>query len=65
MYVEPNDVGLFAKVVVGLLDHPELRATMGQLGRERVVDELAWEHQQRAYLEVFDELVRTTADARH
>ena len=65
VYVEPNDVDLFAKVVVGLLDHPELRATMGRLGRERVVDELAWEHQQRAYLEVFDELVHTTANARH
>ena len=61
MYVEPNDVGLFAKVVVGLLDHPELRAPMGAIGRERVVDELAWEHQQRAYLGVFDELVHSTA----
>jgi glycosyltransferase involved in cell wall biosynthesis len=65
VYVEPNDVGLFAKVVVGLLDHPELREPMGRLGRERVVDELAWEHQQRAYLRVFDELVHATADARH
>ena len=61
VYVEPNDVGLFAKVVVGLLDHPELRAPMGAIGRERVVDELAWEHQQRAYLGVFDELVHSTA----
>jgi glycosyltransferase involved in cell wall biosynthesis len=64
VYVEPNDVDLFAKVVVGLVDHPELRAPMGEIGRERVVDELAWEHQQRAYLGVFDELVRPTAGAR-
>jgi glycosyltransferase involved in cell wall biosynthesis len=65
VYVEPNDVGLFARGVVGLLDHPELRSTMGRIGRERVVHELAWEHQQRAYLEVFEDLVRATADARH
>jgi glycosyltransferase involved in cell wall biosynthesis len=64
VYVEPNDVDLFAKVVVGLLDHPELRGPMGELGRERVVNELAWEHQRRAYLRVFDELVRPTAGAR-
>jgi glycosyltransferase involved in cell wall biosynthesis len=63
VYVEPNDVGLYAKVVVGLLDHPELRETMGQIGRARVVDELAWEHQQPAYVGVYDELVRATADA--
>jgi glycosyltransferase involved in cell wall biosynthesis len=64
VYVEPNDVGLFAKVVVGLLDHPELRAPMGLIGRQRVVEELAWEHQKRAYVGVFDELVRPTAGAR-
>jgi glycosyltransferase involved in cell wall biosynthesis len=64
VYVEPNEVDLFAKVVVGLLDHPELRGPMGELGRERVVNELAWEHQRRAYLRVFDELVRPTAGAR-
>ena len=37
---------------------------MGRIGRERVVHELAWEHQQRAYLEVFEDLLHTTADAR-
>jgi glycosyltransferase involved in cell wall biosynthesis len=63
VYVEPNDVGLFARGVVGLLDHPELRTIMGRIGRERVVDELAWEHQERAYLDVFDGLVRATSDA--
>jgi glycosyltransferase involved in cell wall biosynthesis len=62
VYVEPNDVGLFAQSVVGLLDQPELRSTMGRLGRRRVVEELAWEHQQRGYVRVFDELARTTSD---
>jgi glycosyltransferase involved in cell wall biosynthesis len=64
VYVEPNRVDLFAKVVVGLLDDPERRAAMADVGRRRVVDELAWEHQHRAYLGVYDELVRATADAR-
>jgi len=64
LYVQPNDVGLFARGVVGLLDHPELRSTMGRIGRERVVDELAWEHQHRAYVEVFEDLVQATTAAR-
>jgi glycosyltransferase involved in cell wall biosynthesis len=61
VYVEPNDVRLFAQAVVGLLDHPDLRSIMGRLGRQRVVDELAWEHQQHGYLRVFDELVHAGA----
>jgi glycosyltransferase involved in cell wall biosynthesis len=64
VYVEPNDVDLFARAIVGLVDHPELRTTMGRLGRERVVDELAWEHQQRGYVRVFDELARGAATVR-
>ena len=64
VYVEPSDSGLFARAVVGLLDHPEQRSAMGRIGRERVVHELAWEHQQRAYVEVFEDLLHATADAR-
>ena len=64
VYIEPNDVGLFARGVVELLDHPERRSTMSRIGRERVVGELAWEHQRRAYLGVFEDLVHATADAR-
>jgi hypothetical protein len=33
---------------------------MGKLGRERVEDELAWEHQAPAYLAVFDELTSSS-----
>ena len=64
VYVEPNDIDLFAQAVVELLDHPELRARMGEIGRKRVVEELAWEHQQRGYLGVYDELVRSSTGAR-
>ncbi|HET7355097.1 MAG TPA: glycosyltransferase family 4 protein [Nocardioidaceae bacterium] len=64
VYVEPNDVGLFARGVVDLLDQPELRSKMGRAGRTRVVDELAWEHQQHAYVEIFANLARATTDAR-
>jgi len=34
----------FADKLVWLLDHPEVRSTMGNIGRRRVEEELAWEH---------------------
>ena len=39
-----NQVADFAAKILWLLDHPEERRTMGEFGRRRVVQELAWEH---------------------
>ena len=39
-----NQVPDFASKIVWLLDHPEERKRMGQLGRRRVEQELAWEY---------------------
>jgi glycosyltransferase involved in cell wall biosynthesis len=64
-YVRPNDVAEYARAIVELVDDPAARADMGRRGRERVEEHLAWEHQRRGYLRVFDELVgrdRTHAD---
>jgi glycosyltransferase involved in cell wall biosynthesis len=60
VYVEPNKVDAFAKAIVELIDDPERRAEMGSIGRERVEKELAWSHQQKAYVAVYDELVGRT-----
>jgi glycosyltransferase involved in cell wall biosynthesis len=46
----------FAEALVALIDEPESRHLMGKLGRERVENQLAWEHQAPSYLAVFDEL---------
>ena len=62
-YVRPNDVREFARAVVALVDDPARRAEMGRRGRERVEQHLAWEHQQRGYLRVFDELAGRTTPA--
>jgi hypothetical protein len=42
---------------VALLDDPEARSRMGRAGRRRVLDELAWKHQEGPYVGVFDRLV--------
>jgi glycosyltransferase involved in cell wall biosynthesis len=69
VYAEPNKVDRFAQAIVDLVDDPRRREQMGRLGRARVEQELAWKHQQRGYLAVFDDLTgRSTAaltTARH
>ena len=55
-YAVPNEVPSFAGLVLELLDNEPRRRAMGALGRARVVDALAWSHQQAGYVQVFDEL---------
>jgi glycosyltransferase involved in cell wall biosynthesis len=50
--VSPGDVEGFARQVVALLDDAARRAEMGEVGRERVRADLAWDRQSAAYLNV-------------
>jgi len=56
VYVTPNEVGEYAKAIVELMDDEPKRVRLGKLGRARVEQELAWSHQERAYLSVYDRL---------
>ena len=56
VYATPNEVTDFAARIVELVDDEDRRDKMGRLGRERVERELAWSHQQHAYVGVYDEL---------
>jgi glycosyltransferase involved in cell wall biosynthesis len=44
IYVEPNNEAAFATQIVWLLDHPEVRTAMGEVGQQRVTNGLSWEH---------------------
>jgi glycosyltransferase involved in cell wall biosynthesis len=57
VYVQPNDEYAYAEAIVTLMDHDPTRARLGKLGRARVEQELAWDHQKRAYLDVYRRLV--------
>ena len=57
VYVEPNDEHEYAEAVVALMDDEPRRAQMGKLARERVEEELAWSHQESAYLGVYQRLL--------
>ncbi len=56
VYARPNDAVDLARKIVALLDAPEERARRGQLGRERVVRELAWTHEAPKLLAAYDVL---------
>lgn len=56
VYVTPNDILEYAKAIVDLMDDEGTRAQLGKIGRTRVEDELAWSHQERAYLGVYQRL---------
>ena len=56
-YVEPNDEHAYAEAIVTLIDDEPRRARLGKLGRARVEQELAWSHQERAYLGVYRDLI--------
>ncbi|WP_234412105.1 glycosyltransferase family 4 protein [Nocardioides sediminis] len=47
----------FAEELVALVDDPEKRGRLGARGRARILDKLAWRHQEAAYLRVFAGLV--------
>jgi glycosyltransferase involved in cell wall biosynthesis len=56
IYVQPNDIRDYAKAIVDLMDDEAARARLGKVGRARVENELAWSHQARAYLGVYERL---------
>jgi glycosyltransferase involved in cell wall biosynthesis len=60
IYVQPNDIRDYAKAIVDLMDDEAARARLGKVGRARVENELAWFHQERAYLAVYE---RVTGEA--
>ena len=51
-YAPVGDLVALAALVAELLDDPERRRAMGQLGRRRVEESIAWDHQRVAYVDV-------------
>ena len=57
LYAKRNDWVDFARKIAYLLEHPQERAAMGLLGRERVHEQLAWRHEAPKLLRAYDELL--------
>ncbi|NTU80903.1 MAG: glycosyltransferase family 4 protein [Chloroflexales bacterium] len=58
LYAAPNSERDFALKLLCLMDDPELRRRMGEAGRRRVESDLAWVHQGRRLVEVYESQAR-------
>jgi len=56
-YAPPGDVPAFAALINRLLDDPAARTEMGRIGRQRVEERVAWDHQRAGYLQVYQRLL--------
>ena len=56
VYVRPNNMHDYAVALADLMDDEPRRRKLGRLGRVRVEQELAWSHQKKAYVDVYDSL---------
>ena len=54
LYAKNNDAEDMAKKIIELLGNPERRKKMGEYGRNRVINELSWEHTSKALLEGYE-----------
>lgn len=56
-HINPYDPQDIAKFVVNILKHPDLAATMGKNGRNRVIEQFTWENAAENTLRIYRELV--------
>ncbi|MEU8358420.1 glycosyltransferase family 4 protein [Nonomuraea sp. NPDC048882] len=64
LYAPANDESEFAKLISRLLDDPEERRRMGEIGRERVAGPLSWDHSKTALLAAYEAAVAPRKGAR-
>lgn len=58
-YAEPNDPEHLATAIMELLDDPARRATMGEVGRERIAGDLSWDVSATQLLAAYERAVGT------
>jgi glycosyltransferase involved in cell wall biosynthesis len=56
LYARANDERDFAQQLMRLMDDPSLRQSLGKAGRERVMQSLTWNHQERHLLAAYQSL---------
>ena len=64
VYAKNNDGVDMAKKIQELLADPEKRKRMGEFGRNRVINELSWEHTSKALLEGYEKFFTGAFDGK-
>jgi glycosyltransferase involved in cell wall biosynthesis len=58
LYAERNNAHDLADKVLCLLENPEKRRQMSEIGRSRILNELSWDHTSRALIAGYDAYFR-------
>lgn len=61
VYVEPGDIKEYGRAIVRLADQPDQRLKMGEIGRNRIVNLLSWEHQEANLLQAYEKVLNRHA----
>lgn len=56
-YVKVGDADEMAREIARLLDSPDQRRRMGDIGRDRIEQEFAWDRQEERYLEIYEQFL--------
>ncbi|MCQ4628559.1 glycosyltransferase family 4 protein [Shinella sp. CPCC 100929] len=56
LYAKRNDVKDFGEKIVALIDDPQRRQSMGELGRKRILASFSWEHSAPVLLAAYERL---------
>jgi len=56
-YVKAGDVEEMAREIAELLDSPDERRRMGDIGRDRIEGQFAWDRQEERYLEIYEQFL--------
>jgi glycosyltransferase involved in cell wall biosynthesis len=64
LYAKVNDSNDLAEKMLELLDNEGKRKYMSEYGRERIINQLSWDHTSRALLDGYEKLLNTSSDIR-
>jgi glycosyltransferase involved in cell wall biosynthesis len=64
LYADGNNARELAKNIHRLIENPQLRARLGQIGRQRVLDYFRWEKQQTTLIQLYDNLFGESRETR-
>ncbi|UCE01857.1 MAG: glycosyltransferase family 4 protein [Candidatus Latescibacterota bacterium] len=65
VYVADNDTQAFGRAIVELLDDPERRRLMGDLGLRRIRDEIGWEKSEEQLCAAYEQILPNGRHAAH
>jgi glycosyltransferase involved in cell wall biosynthesis len=63
LYAKPNDVQDFAEKLSTLIANSQVRHSMGEFGRQRVNNQIAWQYSAPSLLSAYDKVLRKSGKA--